>query len=369
MAGNRKQKIQNRKDLDMKIKTKENQITNHNKRETTMSIKVEKIGLKIKRIREEKGYSQDSVHPNQSTISQIESGKNANPNRETLEVIAKGLDMTIDELIAGSLWKDERPRASNGYAICPTCFNLDYKMETGITSNHLTFGKNNKKGEENSYCPECGTELITECPKCSREVEQDNQNFCQGCGHEYKYSKELVDLVFQNVDNEGIELGVMSPTVMEYAAELSSKIIESCGIDYRSLHSKVAYEPYSVIKRYHLDVYKKLTDKARNDLELLERIGKEAKVLDAKISSKIDRTSIDTDDEIKKTLFAFLFKLTAEKTRHALSSNDAEEVKTTMESIKDIMVAVANGDEASIREVVEAGEQELTSDRKDNENV
>ncbi len=33
------------------------------------------------------------------------------------------------------------------------------------------------------------------------------------------------------------------------------------------------------------------------------------------------------------------------------------------------MVAAANGDEASLREVVEADEKELTSDRKDNENV
>ncbi len=357
----------------MKIKSSENnnntQSTNHNEKETAMSKKIENVGSKIKRIREEKGFSQESVHPNQSTISQIESGKNANPNRDTLEVIAKELGMSVDELVKNTTWQDNRPRSTNGYAICPTCFNLDYKMETGITSNHLTFGKKNKKGEDNKYCPDCGTELIADCPGCGRAVECESQSYCQGCGHEFNSSKELVELVFRDVPFEAIEGGAMSSIVVQDSARIMNDILKSCGIKAGGLTSEIMYDAVSMIKRIHPDAYDKLSDKAKSDLSILEGICTKSKVLDVKIGSANGRGERDIEKDFRQEMFQWLSTLTAKRTTSALSSNDVEEIRSATDSIKDIMVAAANGDEASLREVVEADEKELTSDRKDNENV
>ena len=66
---------------------------------------MKQIGEKIREIRKENGWSQDSIYPgHQSLMSQIEKGVIKNPSKETLEIIAKSLETTFDELIKDTSW-------------------------------------------------------------------------------------------------------------------------------------------------------------------------------------------------------------------------------------------------------------------------
>lgn len=62
-----------------------------------------KIGVNIKKIRAEKGYSLEKIARladlSLNTIVKVESGVNQNPTFETLQKIAKALEVKMDDLI------------------------------------------------------------------------------------------------------------------------------------------------------------------------------------------------------------------------------------------------------------------------------
>jgi len=62
-----------------------------------------KIGKNIKKLRQEKGISQDRLSKladlSLNTVVTIESGANPNPTIETLTRIAKALNVGVDDLI------------------------------------------------------------------------------------------------------------------------------------------------------------------------------------------------------------------------------------------------------------------------------
>ena len=63
-----------------------------------------KIGVNIKKIRAEKGYSLEKIvrlaDLSLNTIVKIENGVNQNPTFETLQKIAKALEVKMDDLIS-----------------------------------------------------------------------------------------------------------------------------------------------------------------------------------------------------------------------------------------------------------------------------
>lgn len=62
-----------------------------------------KIGKNLKKIRQDKGISQDRLSKladlSLNTVVTVESGTNPNPTIETLTRIAKALDVGVDDLI------------------------------------------------------------------------------------------------------------------------------------------------------------------------------------------------------------------------------------------------------------------------------
>lgn len=62
-----------------------------------------KLQANIRKLREKKGLSQEKLarlaDVANNTIIKIESGENQNPTLETLQKIAKALDITIDDLV------------------------------------------------------------------------------------------------------------------------------------------------------------------------------------------------------------------------------------------------------------------------------
>jgi len=63
------------------------------------------IGENIRKIRQKKKISQDRLSKEANlalnTIVKLETGKNPNPTFETLQKIAKALDVSLDELTKG----------------------------------------------------------------------------------------------------------------------------------------------------------------------------------------------------------------------------------------------------------------------------
>ncbi|MCK4355052.1 helix-turn-helix transcriptional regulator [Candidatus Parcubacteria bacterium] len=61
------------------------------------------IGKNIKKLRQKKGISQDRLSKiadlSLNTIVNIETGNNPNPTLETLQKIAKALNVSVDELL------------------------------------------------------------------------------------------------------------------------------------------------------------------------------------------------------------------------------------------------------------------------------
>jgi transcriptional regulator with XRE-family HTH domain len=98
--------------------------------------KMKKIGQRISEVRKEKGLKQAAVY-NQSTLSQIESGKITNPDQNTLEGIAQGLDLELSELVEGTDWKyPEKKLTIHYYALSPIYHRFNY--ETLMTRENKT---------------------------------------------------------------------------------------------------------------------------------------------------------------------------------------------------------------------------------------
>ena len=177
---------------------------------------MEKIGQKIKRIRQEKGFTQLSIYPeNQSLIAQIE-GKNykSNPTSGTLTNIAKGLEISFSDLIKDTDWKEVSPRLNRDeFSISE--MNFDVSMESNGTIKVIfeEYPRYDTDGEQNRFCPTSGFELVTKCKACGKKFLNSSQVFCMGCGERlfFKYEQhfdelEISDKSFLLINKNGRKL-------------------------------------------------------------------------------------------------------------------------------------------------------------------
>ena len=119
----------------------------------------ETIGEKIKRLRIEKGLTQDYVHHNQSQISQIESGRITNPDENTLLLIAKNMEITFDELIKGTSWvKPEAAYIGKEIAISPNEINVEVDGKGNIDWSYRQYPLYN---DNTIYTSRCISSLYT----------------------------------------------------------------------------------------------------------------------------------------------------------------------------------------------------------------
>ena len=150
---------------------------------------METIGKKIKRLRTDKGYSQDSIYTlskkGNSQVSQIENGKIPNPTKPVLQNIATNLDISFEELIKRTDWKPNPmlEKVSREYAYSSVDYDLIIEEGKIILSpkKHSKFDDN---GNENKFCPKSGTRLISSCENCKKSIADPNDKFCSGCGKE-----------------------------------------------------------------------------------------------------------------------------------------------------------------------------------------
>ena len=155
-----------------------------------------KIGKRIKMLREEKKMSQRSFASfgiKQAYLASIEAGNIASPSPEMLTNIARGLGLSIEELVegtdlAGSPYsKGGTPRK----AFCPNndCPKLvPNRLATGMIIPYRfsidRFQVSRETTYEAKHCPYCGAELLTECPKCKKPIliADPLQTHCLHCG-------------------------------------------------------------------------------------------------------------------------------------------------------------------------------------------
>ena len=169
-------------------------------------MKGQSIGRKIKALRtklneENKDIyiSQDALYKDhQGLISQIEGEKIIHPNRETLEIVAKNLGISLEELIEDTNWDPKKAKViTSEYAFSRTqaMVKLDESGQIHITMQ--SYPRYNEKGDENMFSPETGERLISTCENrdwrtdsedlaeepCGRSIESATQRHCMSCGY------------------------------------------------------------------------------------------------------------------------------------------------------------------------------------------
>ena len=68
-----------------------------------------------------------------------------------------------------------------------------------IISRLKSFPRFNEQGEENIFCPNTGTKLLTHCNNCSRSIDSGNITYCMSCGKSLgKY--KIPSFTINNID-------------------------------------------------------------------------------------------------------------------------------------------------------------------------
>ena len=158
---------------------------------------MEKLGLRIKRLRKEKGVKQSFLHDNQSAVSQIERGFNEKPSPELLRKVAENLEVTFEELVKGTSWSAPKDSNSEGkYGYSELDFELTLNDAGKITIEHKRYPKYDSNGLENRFCPRTSSALIFNCKSCKKPIQSNQQVFCMGCG-----TKIFQEQIYRTVDD------------------------------------------------------------------------------------------------------------------------------------------------------------------------
>ena len=149
----------------------------------------QRIGEKIREIRNTKSMSQDGILPGQqSLVSQIEKGIIKSPGKTILEKIADNLETSFEQLIEGTDFDPNKLKKSDDAQYAFSLYNISVELrKTGqIITKMKAFPRHNEAGDENKYDPETGLELITRCmfDDCGRNIEKSTQKYCMSCGEE-----------------------------------------------------------------------------------------------------------------------------------------------------------------------------------------
>ncbi len=112
----------------------------------------QRIGEKIKEIRNTKSMSQDGILPGQqSLVSQIEKGIIKSPGKTILEKIADNLETSFEQLIEGTDFDPNKLKKSDDAQYAFSLYNISVELrKTGqIITKMKAFPRHNEAGDEN----------------------------------------------------------------------------------------------------------------------------------------------------------------------------------------------------------------------------
>ena len=150
---------------------------------------------RVRLLRKENKLTQRDLIPfgvKQSYLANLETKGFDTPSREMVENIARGLGVTVDELVRGtdieSKIRASQPpvRAFCPNNLCPklqlnryaTGMQIPYRFS--IERRHVV----QDKVIEAKFCPYCGKKMVSHCPKCNEAIliEDPLQTHCMHCG-------------------------------------------------------------------------------------------------------------------------------------------------------------------------------------------
>jgi len=145
------------------------------------------IGEKIKKLREEKGFTQAELAKRaeigQPYISKLENQAIKIPSSATIEDLARALNVNILDLIEGTTYAIESEGyAKDGIGFCPHlgCPGRVFDSVKDKWEPYKTTLQD-EDGESIDFCIHCGTRLVTECRNCGRRI-KGVYAYCPGCG-------------------------------------------------------------------------------------------------------------------------------------------------------------------------------------------
>jgi transcriptional regulator with XRE-family HTH domain len=253
--------------------------------------KMKKIGQRISEVRKEKGLKQAAVY-NQSTLSQIESGKITNPDQNTLEGIAQGLDLELSELVEGTDWKyPEKKLTIHYYALSPIYhrFNYETLMLEKIKPKPFLIRTDDKL----NFDAETGLELIKTCSNCDRFIDSPTAVYCPGCGTPYYFDTLLEEVLpFFEPANRGRDYWVIFNALFRHYIEDSTILIKVRGELWKTLH-EFAQENGGTIIPFDVFRNEKMIPLAFADEQRLDILSKmKERVRALLIEAKVDTDSI-----------------------------------------------------------------------------
>jgi transcriptional regulator with XRE-family HTH domain len=153
------------------------------------------FGKRVRMLREDRGLSQRKLAPfgvKQPYLTSLEVGAIKSPSPEMVENIAKGLGVTVDDLLEGTnLAARYRAAQFPHKAFCTNndCPKLSLnRLSTGMIIPYRfsieRVQASGSKSYEAKFCPYCGKKLISACPKCKEPILIDDpqQIHCVHCG-------------------------------------------------------------------------------------------------------------------------------------------------------------------------------------------
>ena len=124
----------------------------------------------------------------QTTISRAEKGEGS-INPRILAKIARALGVPVREIAEESTLQDrlEQGAVESFYAMCPNplCRRNELTRVGGKPAVSWKSGQFYPiaRRDETNFCPDCGTELVKECPSCGRILEDRGARYCISCGN------------------------------------------------------------------------------------------------------------------------------------------------------------------------------------------
>lgn len=151
---------------------------------------MDKSRIDLAAIRKEVDLSQaelaKEVGVSQATISRLEKGE-YEPDLRLWSKLARALKMDVRELAPEDLFTEITDLERDYFfAFCPNpfCERNESELKNGIPIVRWRSSARYPMARfsEVNFCSRCGTELVKDCPGCSRPIEDSDARFCISCG-------------------------------------------------------------------------------------------------------------------------------------------------------------------------------------------
>jgi transcriptional regulator with XRE-family HTH domain len=146
-------------------------------------------GIAIARLRKRKKLSQEELaivaDVSQATVSRLEKQEQA-ASLQTLAKIARALGVGLSELTPTDALSPPDPHEDTYYAFCENPFCSLNRLHTSDGAPVVTWGswQSNRTSSwaELNFCRSCGSDLVKECPSCSKRLDESGTRYCTRCG-------------------------------------------------------------------------------------------------------------------------------------------------------------------------------------------